>query len=103
MDTPGVRVAEAPDMTGKAFGSPEFRKMLQDMMSTFEADVTEALIPFVDKTFRTIADRDHPAMAGLSMGGMQTYHITLSHLDLFSYIAGFSGAAARSSRVATST
>jgi enterochelin esterase family protein len=67
--------------------------MLQDMMSTFEADVTEALIPFVDKTFRTIPDRDHRAMAGLSMGGMQTYHITLSHLDLFSYIAGFSGAA----------
>ena len=32
-------------------------------------------------------------MAGLSMGGMQTNHITLSHLDLFSYIAGFSGAA----------
>ena len=63
--------------------------MLQDMMSTFEADVTEALIPFVDKTFRTIPDRDHRAMAGLSMGGMQTYHITLSHLDLFSYIAGF--------------
>ena len=85
--------AEAPDLTGKAFGSPEFRKMLQDMMSTFEADVTEALIPFVDKTFRTIPDRDHRAMAGLSMGGMQTYHITLSHLDLFSYIAGFSGAA----------
>src|SRR5262249_248733 len=43
-------------------------------------------------TFRTIPDRDHRAMAGLSMGGMQTYHITLSHLDLFSYIAGFSGA-----------
>jgi enterochelin esterase family protein len=85
--------AEAPDLTGKPFGSPEFRKMLQDMMATFEADVTEALIPFIDKTFRTIPDRDHRAMAGLSMGGMQTYHITLSHLDLFSYIAGFSGAA----------
>jgi len=84
---------EAPDLTGKPFGSPEFRAMLQDMMTTFEADVTEALIPFVDKTFRTIPDRDHRAMAGLSMGGMQTYHITLSHLDLFSYIAGFSGAA----------
>jgi enterochelin esterase-like enzyme len=85
--------AEAPDLTGKPFGSPEFRKMLQDMMSTFEADVTEALIPFIDKTFRTIPDRDHRAMAGLSMGGMQTYHITLSHLDTFSYIGGFSGAA----------
>jgi enterochelin esterase family protein len=63
------------------------------MMAAFEAEVTEVLIPFVDKTFRTIADRDHRAMAGLSMGGMQTYHITLNHLDLFSHIGGFSGAA----------
>jgi enterochelin esterase-like enzyme len=85
--------AQAPDLTGKGFGSPEFRKAMQDMMSAFEADVTQALIPFIDRTFRTIPDRDHRAMAGLSMGGMQTYHITLSHLDLFSYIGGFSGAA----------
>ncbi len=82
-----------PDLAGKGFGSPEFRKAMQDMMAAFEADVTEALIPFVDNTFRTEADRDHRAMAGLSMGGMQTYHITLNHLDLFSHIAGFSGAA----------
>ncbi len=32
-------------------------------------------------------------MAGLSMGGMQTFHVTFNHLDLFSYIGGFSGAA----------
>jgi enterochelin esterase family protein len=32
-------------------------------------------------------------MAGLSMGGMQTFHVTFDHLDLFSYIGGFSGAA----------
>jgi enterochelin esterase-like enzyme len=82
-----------PDLAGKGFGSPEFRKAMQDMMAAFEADVTEALIPFVDNTFRTEADRDHRAMAGLSMGGMQTFHITLNHLDLFSHIAGFSGAA----------
>ncbi|MBP7571910.1 MAG: esterase, partial [Acidobacteria bacterium] len=72
----------APDLAGRAFGSPEFRKSIQDMMAAFEAEVTEVLIPFIDKTFRTIADRDHRAMAGLSMGGMQTYHITLNHLDL---------------------
>jgi enterochelin esterase-like enzyme len=84
---------QAPDLAGKGFGSPEFRKAMQDMMAAFEADVTEALIPFIDKTFRTIADRDHRAMAGLSMGGMQTFHITLNHLDLFSHIGGFSGAA----------
>jgi enterochelin esterase-like enzyme len=83
----------APDLAGRPFGSPEFRKSMLDMMSAFEADVTDALIPFIDETFRTIPDRDHRAMAGLSMGGMQTFHITLNHLDLFSHIGGFSGAA----------
>ena len=49
------------------------------------------LIPMIDATYRTIPDRDHRAMAGLSMGGMQTFQITLKHLDLFSHIGGFSG------------
>lgn len=81
-----------PDLTGMPFGSPEALKVMQDMASTFEDDVTQALIPFVDKTFRTLSDRDNRAMAGLSMGGMQTFQITLNHLDLFSHIGGFSGA-----------
>jgi len=82
-----------PDLRGKAFGSPEMRKAMVDMMGAFEDDVTQALIPFIDSTFRTLTDRDHRAMAGLSMGGMQTFHVTFNHLDLFSYIGGFSGAA----------
>jgi len=81
-----------PDMTGKQMGSPEFMKVMQDMALTFEDDVTQVLIPFVDSTYRTLKDRDHRAMAGLSMGGMQTFQVTLKHLDLFSYIGGFSGA-----------
>jgi len=81
-----------PDTTATAFGSPQMLKAMQDMASTFEDDVTQALIPFVDETYRTLADRDNRAMAGLSMGGMQTFHITLNHLDLFSHIGGFSGA-----------
>jgi enterochelin esterase-like enzyme len=81
-----------PDLTGLPFDSPERRKATLEMTAAFEADVTEALIPFVDSTYRTIADREHRAMAGLSMGGMQTFHITLNHLDLFSHIGGFSGA-----------
>lgn len=83
----------APDLTGKPFGSPEMMQAMREMASAFEDDVTQALIPFIDSTFRTIADRDHRAMAGLSMGGMQTFQITFNHLDLFSYIGGFSGAA----------
>ena len=82
-----------PDLTGKPFGSPEMLKAMQDMASAFEDDVTQVLIPYIDSTFRTLSDRDHRAMAGLSMGGMQAFQITLNHLDLFSYIGGFSGAA----------
>ena len=81
-----------PDLTGKPFGSPEMMKAMQDMAAAFEDDVTQVLIPYIDSNFRTLSDRDHRAMAGLSMGGMQTFQITLNHLDLFSHIGGFSGA-----------
>jgi len=83
----------APDLTRKPFGSPEMRRAMQEMMTAFEDDLTQALVPYIDSNFRTLADRDHRAMAGLSMGGMQTFQITLTHLDMFSYIGGFSGAA----------
>jgi enterochelin esterase-like enzyme len=59
--------------------------------STFERVLIDDLIPFVDGNFRTIADQPHRAMAGLSMGGMQTRTITLAHLDTFSHIGVFSG------------
>lgn len=52
------------------------------------------LIPWVDRHFRTRADKDHRAMAGLSMGGGQTAAITMVNLDKFSYIGLFSGGAA---------
>ena len=57
----------------------------------FEKTLTEDFIPFVDANFRTVADQPHRAMAGLSMGGMQTRTITLAHLDTFSHIGVFSG------------
>ena len=81
----------APNPAGLAPGSPQAAQARNEMAKTFEDDVTQALIPFVDKTYRTWADRDHRAMAGLSMGGFQTFHVTLNHLDLFSHIGGFSG------------
>ena len=85
--------AAASPTGGAAPTTPEARqRMMQDMASAFQADVTDALIPFIDSTFRTIADREHRAMAGLSMGGFQTFQITLNRLDLFSHIGGFSGA-----------
>ena len=60
--------------------------------SAFEDVVTKDLIPYIDASFRTQADREHRALAGLSMGGFQAYSIGLNHLDLFSSIGGFSGA-----------
>jgi S-formylglutathione hydrolase FrmB len=49
------------------------------------------LIPWVDSNFRTLADQPHRAMAGLSMGAMQTRVVTLANLDKFSHIGLFSG------------
>lgn len=53
--------------------------------------MTTDLIPWVDKTFRTLSDQKNRAMAGLSMGAMQTRTVTLANLDKFSYIGMFSG------------
>jgi enterochelin esterase-like enzyme len=49
------------------------------------------LIPWVDSNFRTLSDQPNRAMAGLSMGGMQTRMVTLANLDKFSHIGLFSG------------
>ena len=57
----------------------------------FENVIIHDLIPTIDASYRTIANRQHRAMAGLSMGGMQTLFITLHHLDMFAYIGSFSG------------
>jgi enterochelin esterase-like enzyme len=57
----------------------------------FETVLLDELIPYVDANFRTLSDQPHRAMAGLSMGGMETKSITLKHLDTFSHIGLFSG------------
>ena len=49
------------------------------------------MIPYIDANFRTYADADHRAIAGLSMGGMQTRVISLAHPELFHYVGIFSG------------
>lgn len=71
---------EDPTVTREAFGAD------------FEQIMVKDIIPTIDNRFRTIADRDHRGMAGLSWGGKQTLDITLRHPDLFSYIGSFSGA-----------
>lgn len=49
------------------------------------------LIPFVDGTYRTFADGEHRAIAGLSLGGAQAFAIGLTHPDRFAHVGGFSG------------
>ncbi len=71
-------------------GAPPARRgplgsgVFSDMMLT-------DLIPMVEKTYRVAPGRENRAMAGLSMGGFQTFTTTLAHLDAFAYIGGFSG------------
>lgn len=57
----------------------------------FQTVLTEELIPYVDASFRTISDQPHRAMAGLSMGGMETKTITIARPDLFSHYGLLSG------------
>lgn len=57
----------------------------------FQTVLVDELIPYVDANFNTIADQSHRAMAGLSMGGMETKAITLNKPDIFSYYALLSG------------
>ncbi len=78
----------APGSTNRAITGPGGRPF---DFSTFEKALIEDFIPYVDANFRTLADPPHRAMAGLSMGGMQTRGISLAHLDTFSHIGVFSG------------
>lgn len=57
----------------------------------FETVLVDELIPYIDKNFRTIPDKRHRAMAGLSMGGMETKNITLSRPEVFDYYGLLSG------------
>jgi len=57
----------------------------------FKKTLIDDIIPMIDANYRTLADQPHRAMAGLSMGGMQTRVITLAHPDLFSHVGMFIG------------
>jgi len=83
---PGARPAGAPGAQRPAGGMPNM-----GANKGFEVVLVDELIPYVDATFRTIADQAHRAMAGLSMGGMETKSITLARPDVFSSFGLLSG------------
>jgi enterochelin esterase-like enzyme len=82
----------APAAPGGAPAAPARRFGLANFTgATFTEMMLTDLIPMIEKTYRVLPGRENRAMAGLSMGGMQTFLTTLSNLDKFAYIGGFSG------------
>lgn len=63
-----------------------------DAVLAFPESVATDVVPYIDKTYRTVADRQNRAVAGLSMGGMHTATIALRHPDKFAWVGCFSGA-----------
>jgi enterochelin esterase-like enzyme len=78
-------------MTYGMINDVKMGQMASFKVEPFQTVLCEELIPYVDSNFRTLADQPHRAMAGLSMGGMETKTITLARTDVFSHWALLSG------------
>ena len=66
-------------------------KIEVDIIEAFEKMLISEVMPYVENKYRVHTDKANRAMAGLSMGSMQTSVITLKHQDLFDYVGIFSG------------
>ena len=86
---PGVP-AGGPGGPRPAGSAPPARPMFK-LSNTFSEMMFADLIPMVEKNYRVAPGRDNRAMAGLSMGGMQTFTTGLQNLDKFAYLGGLSG------------
>jgi enterochelin esterase-like enzyme len=82
---PGVKATVPPSQQVARF-------FMEERYSLLDGIVSAELIPFIDASFRTIPNRDHRALAGLSMGGAQALRIGLNHPDKFAYLGAFSPA-----------
>jgi enterochelin esterase family protein len=91
----GFAEARAP---GGARGNAAENKMQRE---GFAKDFLEDVIPMIDSTVRVYNDRDHRAIAGLSLGGAQALALGLSHTELFSRVAAFSPAMGASNNPTT--
>ncbi len=77
--------AQKDDSRAGGFGS--FRAF-----GDFDKDLIGSLIPYIEKNFSVYTDKEHRAIAGLSMGGGQSLNFGLGHMDVFAYVGGFSSA-----------
>ena len=84
---PNGRAMKDDRATGNIFDSAKVQAF-----STFEKDLLNDLIPFVEKKYPVLRDREHRAVAGLSMGGGQSLNFGLGNLDKFAWVGGFSSA-----------
>jgi enterochelin esterase-like enzyme len=69
-----------------------FEKDKVEAFATFEKDLLNDLIPFIEKKYATLTNRESRAIAGLSMGGGQSLNFGLGNLDKFAWVGGFSSA-----------
>jgi enterochelin esterase-like enzyme len=76
--------------TGPFRFGPPGNGSIDRQIDEFGEDFINELKPYVEKTYRVLADRKHRAIAGLSMGGAQTLNIAFSHLDEYAYIGVYS-------------
>ena len=88
---PMIVVMESGDIKGPFRGGNN-QQGRSEYGASFYPVLLNDLIPYIDKTFRTKADREHRAMAGLSWGGHQTFDVVLQNLDKFAWLGTFSGA-----------
>jgi enterochelin esterase-like enzyme len=66
----------------KAFG--------EEVLKVFESELKQCVIPFVEKNYRVKNESKYRALAGLSMGGIQTLYVGINNTDMFSYLGVFS-------------
>src|SRR6187401_1486305 len=84
----------AGDARGGNPGGPGGAAMAVEFQAyaAFERELLADLIPFIESKYSTVADREHRALAGLSMGGGQSLNFGLGNLDTFAWVGGFSSA-----------
>ncbi|MBO4642882.1 MAG: acetyl xylan esterase [Bacteroidaceae bacterium] len=88
---PMIVVMESGDIKAP-FQGGDRRQGFSEYGASFYKVMIQDLIPYIDSNFRTLTDRDHRAMAGLSWGGHQTFDVVLNNLDKFAWMGAFSGA-----------
>lgn len=84
---PNGRAMKDDRAVGNIFDSDKVKAF-----ATFESDLLSDLIPYIEKQYPVLTDREHRGIAGLSMGGGQSLNFGLGNLDKFAWVGGFSSA-----------